>query len=198
MTNKKTKNKGNVKLPNQEKMIKRIFFTREQLMMFLNMEDKEAGEFIVSIARYVADGTYPSFKDHYKMLFFETTFGNALKEQMKGYEVKKTLCQQMAEKRSTDNETDTDGDDSTDSVSITQELNDTATTTEKEDLSYSAFESLYVKKDAGNFDTKSRWNALTDDDKRKALTYIKNNIVGKIDVAKREFPSAFINGNKWK
>lgn len=200
MANKKTKNKGNVKSPNQEKTIKRIFFTREQLMMFLNMEDKEAGEFILSIARYVADGTYPSFKDHYKMLFFETTFGNALKEQLRDYEVKKSQCQQMAEKRSTDNEidTDTDGDDSTDSVSITQESNDTATTTEKEYLSYSAFESLYVKKDAGNFDTKSRWNALTDDDKRKALTYIKNNIVGKIDVAKREFPSAFINGNKWK
>lgn len=199
MANKKTKNKGNVKSPNQEKTIKRIFFTREQLVMFLSMEDKEAGEFILSIARYVADGTYPSFKDHYKMLFFETTFGNALKEQMKGYEVKKTQCQQMAEQRNANNndaDTLVDGNNE-DGVTVTSPTTE-VTSKEEEDLSYSAFEALYVRKDAGNFDTKSKWNALADDDKRKLLSYIKTNIVGKVDLTKRDFPSAFINSNKWK
>lgn len=201
MANKKSKNKGNVKLPNQEKTIKRIFFTREQLMMFLSMEDKEAGGFIVSIARYVSDGTYPSFKDHYKMLFFETTFGNALKEQLKGYEIKKNQCQQMAEQRCADiSDTDTIVDDTNEDDDVVTSSDDAVPSLELEDLSFEHFMRLYVKEDSGSsrYDAKTIWNALSDDDKRNAIAYVETNIVRKmVDVSKRDYPTAFLRNYKW-
>lgn len=197
------KKKSTNKKVSVQKVIKTISLTREQILTFLEFEEKEAGEFIIAIARYVSDGKYPTFKDRFKNLFFKNTFGNSLERQLQNYDTKTAICQTNAEKRkgTPDDEGTNEGDavrnegnDDTNDVSTTssQSVNDT-----EEDLSYSAFIALYGKSDKYDQGGQNIWNGASHDEKRKILAFVKEHIVPSVDVTKREFPSSFLKSKVW-
>lgn len=200
-TKPKTTKKDGTK-SNEPKVINKISFTRDQLLQFLDMSKEEAGEFIIDIARFVNDGTYPSMKDRYKARYFKSTFGDSIANQLKVHKIRVDQCLKNAENRKAegddganieDTSNETDDDDSIEAI------NDASVTgSDAEDLSYDYFKQLYVKEDSNKYDTKSLWDRHSDDDKRRMIDYVKTHIVDKVSVSKRDFPFAFINGNTWK
>lgn len=203
------KKKSTNKKVAEQKTIKTVTLTREQILTFLDFEEKEAGEFIIAIARYVSDGKFPTFKERFKNLFFKSTFGNSLERQLQNYDAKATLCMTNAERRKTivedppadmvENDIDsTVGDDSNEDANAEPTVSLNATDVVPEDISFAGFIALYGKKDARDLGTESLWNEKSDDEKRKILSHVRERIVPLVDVTKREYPFAFLRGNAWK
>ena len=188
----------------KDNVIKRIYLTRDQLLLFLDMEEKEAGEFIMAIARNVHDGKCPTFRDRYKSLLFKTTFGNSLAEQLANYDCKSEQCHNLVEQRKVEatDKADETADEPSPAQEPSQDEEQLIVTSipepPTEDLSFCAFQELYGRKDTSNYNTEEIWNGKTDDEKRRILAFIKSRLVNKVDVTNRKYPSLFLSGNDWK
>lgn len=69
-----------------------------------------------------------------------------------------------------------------------------------EDLSFSHFVSVLGKRDSmQKYDETavSKWQAMSDESKRKALTWVANYVTANPDVNSRQFPCALIDSHPW-
>lgn len=66
-----------------------------------------------------------------------------------------------------------------------------------EDLTYAYLLSLGIKKDVGNFNGETTWNAMSDDAKRSAISYAKSHFSGDIRSANMPYASQFLKSKPW-
>ena len=66
-----------------------------------------------------------------------------------------------------------------------------------EDLTYAYLLSLGIKKDVGNFNGETTWNAMSDDAKRSAISYAKSHFSGGIRSANMPYASQFLKSKPW-
>lgn len=105
------------------------------------------------------------------------------------------------------NSTDTNNDNasSTDTVrnataamTSTTPLENASGNTSAEDLSYSYLLSLGIKRDTGPYNGETTWNAMSDDEKRTAIAYVKQNIANNASKCNTMYASKFLVSNVWK
>lgn len=70
--------------------------------------------------------------------------------------------------------------------------------TSTEDLSYSYLLSLGIKRDTGPYNGETAWNAMSDDEKRSAIAYVKQNITNNASKRNTMYASKFLGSNVWK
>lgn len=66
-----------------------------------------------------------------------------------------------------------------------------------EDLTYAYLLSLGIKKDVGNFNGETTWNAMSDDTKRSAIAYAKSHFSGNVTSANMPYASQFLKSKPW-
>jgi len=86
----------------------------------------------------------------------------------------------------------------TTAVSPTIPLENASGNTLTEDLSYSFLLSLGIKRDTGPYNGETTWNAMSDDEKRTAITYVKQNITNNASKRNTMYASKFLGSSVWK
>lgn len=86
----------------------------------------------------------------------------------------------------------------TSAVSPTALQENTGCNTLSEDLSYSYLLSLGIKRDTGPYNGETTWNAMSDDEKRAAIAYGKQNITNNTSKRNTLYASKFLGSNVWK
>ena len=86
----------------------------------------------------------------------------------------------------------------TSAVSPTVLQENTGCNTLPEDLSYSYLLSLGIKRDTGPYNGETTWNAMSDDEKRAAIAYVKQNITNNASKRNTLYASKFLGSNVWK
>lgn len=186
------------------KTIKSINMPLDKCEIFLTMENEEVGEMVKYLLEYAINGTEPSFRNKWQKIVYGT-FASDIKHQKASYESRRNNCASAkanANKTKSGRKTSSKVPEVTEVTTTDVDEGDVtspaSTEVEQEDLTYIAFISLYEKKDSGNYDTEAMWNSLTDEDKRGALAYIKENLVDKVHSFRREYPSKFLTNHPWK
>ena len=86
----------------------------------------------------------------------------------------------------------------TSAVSSAVQQENTGCNTSSEDLSYSYLLSLGIKRDTGPYNGETTWNAMSDDEKRTAIAYVKQNITDNASKRNTLYASKFLGSNVWK
>lgn len=86
----------------------------------------------------------------------------------------------------------------TSAVSPTDQQENTGCSTLSEDLSYSYLLSLGIKRDTGPYNGETTWNTMSDDEKRTAIAYVKQNITNNASKRNTMYASKFLGSNVWK
>lgn len=86
----------------------------------------------------------------------------------------------------------------TSAVTPTVQQENTGCSTLSEDLSYSYLLSLGIKRDTGPYNGETTWNAMSDDEKRAAITYVKQNITNNASKRNTLYASKFLGSSVWK
>lgn len=74
----------------------------------------------------------------------------------------------------------------------------TSGNTSVEDLSYSHFLSLGIKRDTGPYNGETTWNKMSDDEKKSAIAYVTQNITNNASKRNTMYASKFLGSNIWK
>lgn len=93
--------------------------------------------------------------------------------------------------------TDTVRNATTAVIPTTQQENASGKTS-AEDLSYTYLLSLGIKRDTGPYNGETTWNAMSDNDRRAAIAYVKQNIANNASKRNTMYASKFLSSNVWK
>ena len=206
--------------------MKGIMLPFEKYSVLRELTQAEAGEVIQMVLNYAIDGKRPVIKDRYKEMFYAGLFAS-VDEQRASAEMRADKCRKVAlqnaskmkeakrvlarQKRTSETQ---DGDTAAHDIlpadsniastgnanaKVASSANDaTARDVTSADLTFAAFTALYGKKDAGDYNTEALWLSMSDADRRKAIAYINERYVGKIEVSARPWPNHFLKSGMWK
>lgn len=190
------------KTEKQQNALKGVMLPFEKFGCLRNLPVDETGEIIQTVLAYGMTGTRPEFRDKFQQRYYDT-FLEPITEQIASAEkrahqcreaaqlradtlkeAKKIIAMQIREAKSAKNTVNAQGSINSDAVI--------------EDLSFTHFISLGLKRDTGTYNGELLWNDMSDDDKRYAITYVTQNIAS--DALKRntQYASQFLTSNVWK
>ena len=201
-----------------EYLLKSITLSTEKFSDFLTMSDEDAGEFFKGLVQCAIDGTRQKFSNPWKANMYgiyertileqmsasQTRRQNASKQaKEREKEKKEALKLAKSEKAKTKADAVKVAESVTNTRKVTEAVAEDVSTSEtiSEDLTFAHFVSILGKRDSNsryNSDAENLWQRMSDDSKRKAMTWVEGYAASTPNMNSRQFPYSLITSHPWE